>query len=130
MQRFSARFPGVPLSVRAIRREVEAVASGCGLDDQDLADVRLAVSEAATNAVVHGCAGPDDEVSVSVDVSDGEMLVVVADAGDSTRPRIDSPGVGLGLPIMSTVADRLDIRRTDSGTEVHLIFPCPAAVVA
>jgi stage II sporulation protein AB (anti-sigma F factor) len=130
MRRFSARFPAVPLSVRAIRREVEVMAIDCGLKDQDLADVRLAVSEAATNAVVHGSAGSEDQVSVAVEVSEGEMLVVVADDGEGSPPRIDSPGAGLGLPIMSTVARRVDIRRTARGTEVHMAFPCPAAVAA
>jgi serine/threonine-protein kinase RsbW len=130
MPRFSARFPAVPLSVRAIRREVEAVAIDCGLEDQDLADVRLAVSEAATNAVVHGSAGPEEQVRVSVDISAGQMLVVVGDDGKGSSPRTGSPGIGLGLPIMSTVAHRVDIRRTARGTEVHMAFPCPAAVAA
>ena len=42
------------------------------------------------------------------------------------RPRADSPGLGLGLPLMAHLADAVDIVRTSPGTEIHLTFPCPA----
>jgi serine/threonine-protein kinase RsbW/stage II sporulation protein AB (anti-sigma F factor) len=58
---------------------------------------------------------------------DGELVVVVADHGEGMRPRPDSPGLGLGLPIIATLVTRLDIVNTSTGTEVHMSFPCPAA---
>ena len=127
MQRFSARFPAIPLSVRAIRGEVRTIAQGCGLDAQTLADVALAVSEAATNAVVHGGNREGAQIAVNVELADGEMLIMVGDEGAGLKPRTDSPGAGLGLPVIATVAKRLDIRSSSKGTEIHMVFPCPAA---
>jgi hypothetical protein len=43
------------------------------------------------------------------------------------RPRTDSPGLGLGLSVMATVTDRIEILEADPGTQVRLAFPCPSA---
>src|SRR5688572_2060916 len=83
----NARYPATPLSVRVIRGEVEEVARGCGLAGEALGDVLLAVSEAATNAVVHGSVGREDaQVEVVVELTDLEMLVTVSDSGNGLRP--------------------------------------------
>ncbi len=37
-------------------------------------------------------------------------------------PRTDSPGAGLGLPIVATLADRLEIQQPPTGTTVVLAF--------
>jgi hypothetical protein len=46
------------------------------------------------------------------------------------QPRTDSPGLGLGLPVMASVSLRLRIVEDHPGTEVHMAFRCPAAVSA
>jgi serine/threonine-protein kinase RsbW/stage II sporulation protein AB (anti-sigma F factor) len=123
--RFEARFPAVPLGVSAARGEAAAVARRCGLDEMRVGDVALAVSEAATNVVVHAGAG---SIELRIEATDGELLVVVSDDGAGMRPRRDSPGLGLGLPIIATVTDRMETRTEGGRTEVLMVFPCPAAV--
>jgi serine/threonine-protein kinase RsbW len=130
MQRYDGRFSASPLSVRAIRGEVAAIARECGLKGQDLDDVALAVSEAATNAIIHGMTGEDPCVTVSVQLEHGELRVTVCDEGTGMRPRTDSPGAGLGLPVIASVVKRLEIVSGDEGTRVHMAFPCPNAVAA
>jgi anti-sigma regulatory factor (Ser/Thr protein kinase) len=72
--RFYAQYPATVSCVGVIRGEVEAVARELGIRGEQLGRVGLAVSEAATNAVVHGSAGRDDaHVGVRVDLSDLEM---------------------------------------------------------
>jgi serine/threonine-protein kinase RsbW len=51
---------------------------------------------------------------------------VIADEGDGLAPRTDSPGLGLGLPIMAHVTERFEIVSGPDGTEVHLAFRCAA----
>jgi serine/threonine-protein kinase RsbW len=93
----------------------------------DLHAVELAVSEAVNNAVVHAyrdrdpAAGPG-RIHVTAVVRGEELLVTVVDEGSGMRPRVDSPGSGLGLALMGTLADRIDIDQYGGGTRVTLAF--------
>jgi serine/threonine-protein kinase RsbW len=90
-------------------------------------DVRLAVSEAVTNAVVHAYRerAEPGTVVVSVTVNDGEWIDVrVIDDGGGMAPRDDSPGPGLGLPLIHRLADRVEHRSPSGapGTELFMRF--------
>jgi serine/threonine-protein kinase RsbW len=92
----------------------------------DVHAVALAVSEAVTNAVVHAysdAALPGDvEIFAQRHLDDG-LEVVVSDYGHGLLPRPDSPGMGVGLPLLATLADHFEIERGDSGgTRVRMTF--------
>src|SRR4051812_11887356 len=94
--------PARPASVAAARCWVLDALRGVGVDRFALA---LLVSEAVSNAVIHGYAdrtpGPVwGRACVGADHVDLE----VADDGHGTPPRRDSPGAGLGTPVMSALA--------------------------
>jgi anti-sigma regulatory factor (Ser/Thr protein kinase) len=123
---YEATFPPTPHGVGAMRREVAAFAQQAGLDGDGLADVRLAVSEAATNAVVHGYRDSrDGELKVAAYVDGGELVVIVSDAGVGLAPRPDSPGLGLGMPLMASVTSRFRVVSRGVGTEIHMAFALP-----
>jgi serine/threonine-protein kinase RsbW len=122
---FQATIPGTPLGVRTLRRELAGLAQQCGMDAQAIADVRLAVTEAATNAVVHAYASSPGDLTVTAAVQDGELSIVIGDTGPGLRERRDSPGLGVGLAVIATIAERLDIVSRPNGTEIHMAFPCP-----
>ena len=125
-QRFRARYPGAPVSVGIIRGEVAAIAGECGLEGEALADVLLAVSEAAANAVIHGSVGREDaHIELVVAVSDGVMLVTVSDNGNGLRPSSETAGLGAGLAIIAALTRCLEIRSTAAGTEVRMSFLRP-----
>lgn len=117
--------PAVPASVPSIRAAVRAFVETRGLDEPEA--VALAVSEAATNVVLHAYRDRDHPGPVHVratDVPDG-VLVSVADEGLGLRPRPDSPGVGLGLALMQHHAAELSLvgpPQRSAGTEVRLRF--------
>ena len=118
-----ATFPGTPAGVGEIRQRVADVARRAGLDERRIDDVRLATSEAASNAVVHAYRdGPTGEIRVSVEVQAEELLIVIADDGPGMVPRPDSPGLGLGLPVITTVSDRMEVVSEHGGTELHIAF--------
>ena len=127
--RFRARYAADASCVGVIRGEVKAVARELGIEGEQLGDVALAVSEAATNAVVHGSVGRDDpQVGLRVDVGDLKMLVTISDGGDGLTPRprvVDEPSIGAGLAIIAAVTGRLDVRTGSEGTELCLTFPFP-----
>jgi serine/threonine-protein kinase RsbW len=120
---FEATFPSTPPGVGEIRRRIAAFARRCGMGDEGVDAVRLAVSEAATNAVIHAYRDGDGDLSVRASVEDGELLVVVADRGIGLAPRRDSPGLGLGMPLMASVTSRFRVVSRGGGTEVHMAFP-------
>jgi anti-sigma regulatory factor (Ser/Thr protein kinase) len=64
---------------------------------------------------------------VTAATRDGELAIVVADAGPGLVDRDDSPGLGVGLAVIAHVSDELRIVSNPGGTEVHMTFPCPSA---
>lgn len=123
---FELQVPAVPASVGELRHELSArLESLPGVSAELVEDISLAVSEAATNAVVHAYAaaiqpGP---LVLSARVMDDRVHVVVRDHGRGMTPRPDSPGLGLGLPLMTRLADAVQIStHPDGGTEVRMTF--------
>jgi serine/threonine-protein kinase RsbW len=120
---FEATFPSTPPGVGAMRREVAAFARDAGMDDEGVGSVRLAVSEAATNAVVHAYREAEGELEVRAWVNSAELVVIVRDTGLGLAPRPDSPGLGLGMPLMASVTKRFQVVSDGrSGTEIHMAF--------
>ncbi len=113
--------PAVPTSPSAARRAVLDALSGIAVDRDA---VSLVVSEAVTNAVVHAYRDWDHPGRVRVSASlDAEGVdVAVADDGIGMRPRTDSPGIGLGVPLMTDLADRVELESGSPGTRVAARF--------
>lgn len=94
-------------------------------------DVALAVGEACANVITHAyrdqSSGP---LHLSGDVDAERVYLAVADEGSGLAPHPDSPGLGLGLPIIARVTDHFEItQRAPSGTTVVMGFaraPAPA----
>jgi anti-sigma regulatory factor (Ser/Thr protein kinase) len=97
-----------------------------GVTEPCLTDILLAVSEAVTNAVVHAFRGrAHGTVIASVTMSDDEWVDVrVSDDGNGMAPRDDSPGLGLGLPLIRHLADQFEHRPAPDGggTELWMRF--------
>jgi serine/threonine-protein kinase RsbW len=93
-------------------------------DPRALADVLLAVSEVVTNCVVHAYRDrPAGSVAVEAERSGDELVLSVSDGGRGMAPRDDSPGLGLGLPLVGRIARRVDITApAGGGTLVSMYF--------
>jgi anti-sigma regulatory factor (Ser/Thr protein kinase) len=117
-------FPAAPAEVGALRDRVARLAASAGLEPGRIAGLQLAVTEAVTNAVRHAYAGrAAGHVTVELTVGEDDVTVSVSDEGGGLRPRPDSPGLGLGLPLMTRLADELAVvERPGGGTEVRLSF--------
>jgi anti-sigma regulatory factor (Ser/Thr protein kinase) len=130
-QRFEMRVGAHAAVVGDLRKGVVAFAAEAGFDDT--AQIALAVSEAITNAVVH--AYRDDaevgDVRVVACNEPDRLVVVVRDYGSGMLPRADSPGLGLGLPLISQMTDDLQIEAADgTGTLLRMHFSKPATAEA
>ena len=117
--------PAEPENVARLRHGVTRFAHDAGASDRLRRKVALAVSEACTNAVMHAYRRrPPGSVAVRATRREDCLCVEVADDGDGVRPRSESPGVGLGTPLMAILADSLEIDDNPAGhgTLVRLTF--------
>ncbi len=116
-------YPAVPGSVPHARQSVVALAVGAGASADEIDAIRLATSEALTNAVVHAYDGPPGLIHVSATVEPGELSVTVADDGRGLTPRLDRRGMGLGLALIAEAATEVAIgKRPGGGTAVRMRF--------
>jgi serine/threonine-protein kinase RsbW len=124
----SANYAARPESVAAARAAVVEFAASSGASPAKLEAAALAVSEAATNVVVHAYrdAAEPGAIEVAAAKAGGELLVIVADDGSGLRPRRDSEGLGLGL--IARVSDGVDVvHRAAGGLELRMRFALPPA---
>lgn len=121
----------------ALVRVVLAAAAAIDPNSRDdrIDDLRVAVSEAVTNAVEsHRAAGTDSHVEVRCLTTGHKVEVTVRDRGPGFDPD-DVPVVpdaespdrlffehGLGIPLMRRLVDKTDIESGDEGTLVRLII--------
>lgn len=117
--------PAIPASVPELRGAVAEFVAAAGVREPQLAAVKLAVSEAVTNAVMHAYVDADEpgEVHVVSYVCGATVHVTVSDDGVGMMPRLDSPGLGVGLPFIADTADTLDIDSSErGGTQLRMSF--------
>jgi serine/threonine-protein kinase RsbW len=120
-----ARAENIPL----VRHAFGAFGEAFAVDEQLLSDVRLAVTEACANVVVHAYAGrPAGPLEVFATRLGDELTVVVRDEGPGISPRPGSPGLGLGLPLIASLAESVQLGRDEhERTEVRMTFSLSAA---
>jgi anti-sigma regulatory factor (Ser/Thr protein kinase) len=109
-------------SVASARHSVADFARSQGADAEDVA---LAVSEAVSNAVIHGFRGRGPgRIDVRA-LRDGDDLVIsVSDDGLGVTPNPDSPGLGLGLALIGSLSETVELRKDGPGTTLVMRFPC------
>lgn len=135
-------FPARPEYLHLARQVVAAAAElEPTFRDDRIDDLRLAVSEATTNAVeAHLHAGGDERIVVRCDLGEDRIRVEIRDQGGGiedegaslagglpdpeARDRLERER-GLGLPLMAHLADETEIRSRDGGTSVHLTVYVP-----
>lgn len=110
-------------NVGVVRHVLGAIGEALDIEEGSLDDLRLAVSEACANAVVHAYPEGDGLLFVDVDVEDDAIAVAIRDSGVGMAPRPDSPGLGVGLPLMASLSSSLELVATpEGGTEVRMRF--------
>jgi anti-sigma regulatory factor (Ser/Thr protein kinase) len=119
------RYPASPDAVPAARNAVASCVRALGIEESVARAVALAVTEACSNVVLHAYRGQKEpgRMTVLVEKPDDSLCVKVLDEGLGIAPRVDSPGLGLGLPLISHYTDALELRsRPEGGSEVSMRF--------
>ena len=107
------------------------------LADDRIDDLKLAVSEACTNAIEsHAAIDVDERVTVRCEESDDRLDVLVEDRGAGFDPSTlpEHPPVtdperlnferGLGIPLIRSLVDEVEFETSDAGTAVRLTIYC------
>ena len=114
--------PALAGRVREVRHAAREYAAQHGADRPD--DVALAVAEACSNVVLHAYVGRDvGELRMTGSRELAHVRFCIEDDGGGLVPRADSPGLGLGLPLIAQVTDSFEVGdRGGLGTQVHMRF--------
>jgi serine/threonine-protein kinase RsbW len=108
-------------NVAVVRHVLGALAEALNLPHDVREDMRLAVTEACTNVVRHAYSDEGGTIDVVVRPGGDALEVTVSDTGRGIGPSPDTGGPGLGLPLISALADSVEVER-DAGRGSRLVM--------
>jgi anti-sigma regulatory factor (Ser/Thr protein kinase) len=121
---FRLTLPARPENVAVARHMLECVTRVLGMPEDVTEDVRLAVTEACTNVVRHAYDEGEGAIEVIARPREGSLEVVIADEGRGMGPSPDTQGPGFGLPLISSLAETVELRRGHrGGSRIAMSFP-------
>jgi serine/threonine-protein kinase RsbW len=110
------------------------------LADDRIDDLKVAVSEACTNAIeAHRNSGSGDNVTLACIEYDDRLVINISDQGRGFDPESlpEHPPVtdperlnferGLGIPLIRTLVDDVEIESGPGGTQIRLVMNCGRA---
>jgi serine/threonine-protein kinase RsbW len=111
-------------NVAVVRHVLGGVGDALALSAELLGDVKLAVSEACSNVVVHAYADAvPGLMGFELTRFADHLEIVVRDQGRGMAPRSDSPGLGVGLPLIASLTASLELSApAEGGTEIRMRF--------
>jgi stage II sporulation protein AB (anti-sigma F factor) len=100
---------------------------------EELADVKTAVSEAVTNAIIHGYEGKEGIVLVECSIFQNTIEITIEDQGKgiedvemarqplyTSKPELERSG--MGFTVMETFMDMVEIEtKRDDGTKIRMV---------
>jgi anti-sigma regulatory factor (Ser/Thr protein kinase) len=125
--RLMIELQAVPERVPSARGAITRLCEDLEIEEDLAGQIRLAVTEACTNCVLHAYAdesGTDATFALEARVEDDDLLVVVRDAGAGiTAVRSGRAGLGFGLRLMREAASSMDVvSLPGGGTSVAMRF--------
>ena len=126
-------FPAKADYLLLARLALAGMARTLPLDDELLADLKLAVTEACGNAVRHAYVGVEGDVGVMFAIGDGQLVMTVEDRGEGiTVPDALDDDLaafkgplesGMGMPIIRAIVDELAVEQGQDGrgTTVRMV---------
>src|SRR4051794_24102170 len=118
-QRMAARAE----TLGALRQWIGEVCGVASVDEPLATDVKLAVSEACANVVMHAYVGGETgAIEIEAEPEGNLLRIVVRDHGHGITPRPDSPGAGFGLPLIAALSEWIEVRRDEQEHHTELVM--------
>ena len=112
--------------VGVVRQALSGIADALDFDAAILSDMKMAVTEACTNVVVHAYDEDAGMLEVEMLADEVGLTIVVRDHGTGIHPRparAEPPALGLGLPLIAALSDSFELRGSaGQGTEERMTF--------
>ena len=130
--RMFLKIKAIPENVGFIRNVVASFAVPVDPSLETISDIKTAISEAVTNAVVHGYKNREGDVSVDAEIIDTKLYIKISDTGvgidnvekameDFFTTEKEDERSGLGFTIMKTYMDTLKVEsKIGAGTAVFM----------
>ncbi|MFN3648899.1 MAG: ATP-binding protein [Armatimonadota bacterium] len=126
-------YPAETWVVHDIRELVSRFIHSARLSGDDLEGLKVAISEAASNAICHGSPlGPENRVRLRCELDENQIVFEIFDQGGGFRPReIALPQFeeykpsGRGLFLMRELMDEVAFTPDGDGTRVRLVKLLP-----
>lgn len=124
------KLPSIGENERLARQIIAAFLTDADPTVNELCDIKTAVSEAVTNAIIHGYRGKDGIITMSATYDNGTVEIIIKDKGVgisdvekarepmyTSQPEMERSG--MGFTVMESFMDMLDvISAVDEGTKV------------
>ncbi|MFO7447751.1 MAG: ATP-binding protein [Ignavibacteriaceae bacterium] len=121
-----------PNNLLTVEEFVNYFARDINLKEEKIPGLLLAVTEATTNAILHGNKGDNSKnVTIDVKVESNRLIICIKDEGkgfdpsdvpDPTHPDNLLKDSGRGLYLMRVYMDDLQYKNTPTGTETILVL--------
>ncbi len=132
LDHYSLEIESDPNNLITVEEFVNYFAKDLGVSDERMNGLLLSVTEATTNAIIHGnkC-NVDKKVAINVFVENGKIIIKVKDEGngfdpskipDPTEPQNLLKDSGRGVYLMKIYMDEIKYNLTPEGTELILIL--------
>lgn len=122
--------PALPANVALVRQALAGLTDELGVEPARAADMKIALTEACTNVVVHAYGDEPGPLEVSMAVEHGRLVLGVRDRGNGLHPlpgRDEGAPLGFGLALIASLSDELGLVGGRHGTEVRIAFALSCA---
>jgi serine/threonine-protein kinase RsbW len=130
-QSVSYTFDSTLDTVDHAEEQASRIATELGFGDEEVMQISMAVREGAVNAVLHGNAyNPDKKVMLAFERTGDGLIITIRDQGrgidlgsipNPLAPENLLKTSGRGIFLMRSFMDEVEIRPSQTGTEVKLI---------
>lgn len=112
-------------NVIVVRQAVSGLGEALELNERRVEDLKVVITEACNNVVMHAYDGEPGPLVVSAISSSEEVEVTIADHGRGFQPQAATgeSSLGLGLPLIASLSDSFEIRGGGGeGTRIKVRF--------
>ena len=117
--------PALPANVALVRQALAGLTDALGVEPTRAADMKIALTEACTNVVVHAYGEEPGPLEVAMLVEHGRLVLGVRDRGNGLHPlpgRDEGAPLGFGLALIASLSDELGLVGGHHGTELRMAF--------
>lgn len=136
MKDIRLQIPSLADYIDVVRSCLYSIATKLGFSYEDIEDMKVAVSEACNNAVLHGSQAPQNNtIDICFEPSDNDLTITIKNDGpsfahnealDKAAPLqaadiSDLPVGGLGIFLMQALMDHVTVDTENNRTKVTLV---------